>query len=275
VATGTPLQSGPNLESATTVSETPLRLTTGKDAASSSSNPQGLEASIASLSSNDAPEISLVTLKATGEMRYLGPSSGISFASYATTLARSSPVGQNPYNASSSVPDIRADITSKENELHVLSFEHCQILSQSFRIWVEPLYPILDPGILDSIVARCAALQSVDITNRQEKPEQEMEMIVFYLIMALGAINHENTIKQLRVQPQQTAFQDSSTSKRSSVHLYSKALEHIDFNAQSLTPSIPFIQILLLISIYNSYGPVTSSQWQLTGLAMRVILILC
>ncbi|TDZ22772.1 Protein STB5 [Colletotrichum orbiculare MAFF 240422] len=47
-------------------------------------------------SASDAPEISLVALNATGDMRYLGPSSGAFFAAYATSIARTLASDKDP-----------------------------------------------------------------------------------------------------------------------------------------------------------------------------------
>ncbi|KAF2188008.1 hypothetical protein K469DRAFT_567627 [Zopfia rhizophila CBS 207.26] len=137
-------------------------------------------------------------------------------------------------------------------------------------MWIEPLYPVLDPEALDILVGSCLTSQSADTTHPVPIAEQNMERAIFYLVMALGAINVGSFIKQLQVQPQQGSFQDLSVSKRSAADFYRNAIKCVDVSAQHLVPSVPFIQILLLISIYSSYEPVASSQWQLTGMAMRM-----
>ncbi|PSN59775.1 hypothetical protein BS50DRAFT_507798 [Corynespora cassiicola Philippines] len=106
--------------------------------------------------------------------------------------------------------------------------------------------------------------------SHSQNSSHTMEMATFYLVMALGAINHDNTIKELKIQAHESSFQHRIASGHSSALLYLKALKQIDLGAQCCTPSISLIRILLLISIYSSYEPISSSQWQLIGLAMRM-----
>ncbi|KAH7176399.1 fungal-specific transcription factor domain-containing protein [Dactylonectria macrodidyma] len=100
--------------------------------------------------------------------------------------------------------------------------------------------------------------------------EEDTDMTIFYLVMALGAINQDNTVKQMQLHPGPGSAHRRVPQSRSPAYLYSRALHHFDCNVQHLESSISAIQIVLLVSIYSSYGSIGSSQWQLAGLAMRM-----
>ncbi|KAJ4535815.1 hypothetical protein HRR77_007759 [Exophiala dermatitidis] len=212
----------------------------------------------------DAPETGLLALNATGELRYLGPSSGSFFASYAASLARSCVPAQNNQGGPSSTSD---NSNSNERAVNVtnlnqiLSPESIRLLTRSFKLWILPLYPLFTHTDLDSLVGRCVNFQT---TPRTEDFAQSREIIVFYLVMALGATNVTNTFKE-----SQNAAPPRSPLPSASL-LYGTALDLFEHNVQHLRPSMSLIQILLLISIYSSYGPSGLSQWQLAGLAMRM-----
>lgn len=213
----------------------------------------------------DAPETGLLALNATGELRYLGPSSGSFFASYAASLARSCVPSQNIRSHASSTTDDQISnerIVTVANGNHVLSPEVIRLLTHSFRIWTLPLYPLFSNKDLGSLVARHENLHT---TPRTEIMERGCDLIIFYLVMALGAINASNTNKQ-----RPNASSQATHTIPSASILYAKALELFEHDVQHLRPSVVLIQILLLISIYSSYGPSGFSQWQLAGLAMRV-----
>ena len=219
---------------------------------------------------DNAPEISLLALNATGELRYLGPSSGALFADYATALVRSCSSGQDqhPWRRPCSPRSDRAGEmgVGLGNDSQPLTSEEIQLLLRSYEMWVHPLYPLLNLATLHSLVTRCGRLQE----ERARALEGGMwsqpndEMAIFYLVMALGAMNRANTEKQLGSRA------TSSAPPVSAAHLYASALRCFYLTTETLQPSILFIQIMLLICIYSSRGPIGSSQWQLAGLAMRV-----
>lgn len=141
--------------------------------------------------------------------------------------------------------------------------DEIRLLLRSYKMWVHPLYPLLDLEVLDNLVARCTVLQA----NSYPHQSQGQEVSIFYLVMALGATNYTNTLKQLNLDPAQARPSDSASSP---TYLYSVASKYFLSGEEQLRPSIVFIQIILLVCIYSSYGPIGSSQWQLAGLAMRV-----
>ncbi|RFU73585.1 hypothetical protein TARUN_8655, partial [Trichoderma arundinaceum] len=221
----------------------------------------------------NAADIGMLALNATGEMRYLGPSSGAFFAAYASALARSCISTQNLWNSPSDSQQTKVggkmDMGAASNLDRLLAGD-ISLFLQSYKMWIMPLYPILDSNDLDMLVARYNEGVEAHSSDSDRGLEKSTELMLFYLVMALGAINDANTIKQMRTLPQQEKPLDLSSPRPSPVSLCTRALQLIDYNSQRLHPSITFIQVIVLISIYSSYGPIGSSQWQLAGFAMRM-----
>jgi hypothetical protein len=242
---------------------------------SPSTHLQGIQAS--STPAGDAADIGILALNATGEMRYLGPSSGAFFAAYASALARSCISTQNFWNSSLNSEQTKAgrgtsfSLADNANEL---SSDDVHLFLLSYKMWIQPLYPILNSNDLDILVNKYNEGAEANNSVLDRGSEKNIELMLFYLVMALGAINDKNTISQIRIQSDQKEFSDLSTSRPSSISLCTRVLSLIDYSSHRLHPSIGFIQVLLLISIYSSYGPIGSSQWQLAGIAMRVFAIL-
>lgn len=212
---------------------------------------------------DNGSEIGLLALNATGEQRYLGPSSGALFANVAIALVRSSGLTQNALRGRPGHPVVNNEtLTGSPDEPHPLSPDEVRLLLQSYKIWVHPLYPLFDLDWLDGLVARCSRP-----TASSDDQSQGRDMGLFYLVMALGAIHRANTIKQLQLDPFHSNLSDKAVPP---AYLYSMASRYFHLHLEQLRPSIWFIQIILLICIYTFYGPIGSSQWQLAGLAMRV-----
>jgi hypothetical protein len=219
----------------------------------------------ASSNNEEAPDIGLLALNATGESRYLGPSSGAMFANYAIALVQSSGLSNQPERnrrPHSSTMNDNVTGANLHEEHQPLPPDEVQLLLGSYRMWVHPLYPLLDIESLERLVATCGTSQTSDATETQEQ-----DMSLFYLVMALGAANRANTIKQLQLEP---ANYKPSDKTASSSFLFSMASQRLYLNAEGIRPSIMFIRTILLICIYSFYEPIGSSQWQLAGMAMRV-----
>lgn len=218
----------------------------------------------------------MLALNATGEMRYLGPSSGAFFAAYTSALARSCITSQSSPNTSSNTQNAisgRDTDTGFASPTLRLSSSDVHLFSESYKMWMLPVYPILTSDDLDIMVSRYNEMPDHDNLECRRQPETATEMMLFYLVMALGAINAENTLKQMRKQPEHEEMFSTSTHRPSPVSLCMRVLQLMDENFEKLHPSVKFIQIIVLISIYSSYGSIGSSQWQLAGLAMRVCTI--
>jgi hypothetical protein len=99
---------------------------------------------------------------------------------------------------------------------------------------------------------------------------QRLSLTTYYLVLALGVIH----VSSKHPENEQQSFRDYQNSNfsggLSSEALFIKALETMNFSSQTLQPSIPMIQIVLLICIYGSYKPSGNRQWQLAGIAIRV-----
>ncbi|KAL6691344.1 fungal-specific transcription factor domain-containing protein [Trichoderma pleuroticola] len=220
-----------------------------------------------------AADIGMLALNATGEMRYLGPSSGAFFAAYTSALARSCISTQSSPNIASKAQNANSGRDTDiglVNPMLRLSSSDIDLFLQSYKMWILPVYPILTSDDLDIMVSRYNEGPDVDTSECRRQPERATEMMIFYLVMALGAINAGNTLKQMRGQPEQERRFSMSTPRPSSVSLCMRVLQLMDESFQKLHPSVRFIQIIVLISIYSSYGSIGSSQWQLAGLAMRM-----
>lgn len=225
-----------------------------------------------SQSSPTAPDLSLLALNATGETRYLGPSSGAFFASYVTSIATQSvqPLHNSRCGSESTVPGTNGSHstrTSVERSLPILSLVDAQDLVQSYKMWISPMYPLLSPAYLDSLVHKSQDFYADPDIAGFDDATKVTEMIMFYLVMAIGAANLQNTAKQLHATRE---IGELPTSRLSPSNLYSAALDLLNKGVKDMRTNVSTIQILLLICIYSSYRSIQSTPWQLSGIAMRV-----
>jgi hypothetical protein len=136
-------------------------------------------------------------------------------------------------------------------------------------MWIIPLYPLISLQQLSDLITRCAKSQANHLTKPLQTFRNAGEMTLFYLIMALGAINRTRTLSQLL--PEVSAnFSESMAATSSSATLYSLAMRYLQTLARDLQLSVLAVQILLLVCIHSSCSPLGASQWQLAGFAMRV-----
>lgn len=218
----------------------------------------------------EGSNMSMLALNATGEQKYLGPSSGSFFASYAASILQSCAPG--PTHVHSEQAGTRtATETSQEamEERLPLQPSMVKLLQRSYEMWINPLYPLISLHNLSELVTRCASSQA----NHPEFPsgsiEEASEMAIFYLIMALGAMNRARTLSQLPPDafPE---FTSRTMAAPSPTTLYYFAMQSFQSLSANLQTSVPAIQVLLLVCIYSSQSPLGPSQWQLAGFAMRV-----
>lgn len=222
---------------------------------------------------NDAPEASLLALNASGELRYLGASSGTFFASCAAALVRSSAANRQSRTQAPAETVRGAATTSRPTlDAHVsLSQDEIQLLLTSYEMWVHPLYPLFDPGTLRDLVNRYAdRLSNTPLVTSILTVDQHIEMTIVYVVMALGATNRSNTIKQLRLDRHPLADQIGSATAPAPASLCAVSMKQLEYCLEDLRSNVQYIRVLLLFCIYSSYGPVGPSQWQLAGLAIRV-----
>jgi hypothetical protein len=222
---------------------------------------------------NDAPEASLLTLNASGELRYLGASSGTFFASCAAALVRSSAANRQSRTQASTETARGAATTSRPtlDAPVLLSQYEIQLLLTSYEMWVHPLYPLFDPGTLRDLVSHYAnRLSNISPVASTLTVNQHIEMTIVYVVMALGATNRSNTIKQLRLDHHPLVDRVGTAPAPLPASLCAISLKHLSNCLENLQSNIQYIQMLLLFCIYSSCGPVGPSQWQLAGLAIRV-----
>ncbi len=221
--------------------------------------------------SAEASDISLLAFNATGEQRYLGPSSGSFFATYAASILRSCALDRAPLSTEEGhlQGNETFPLASKEGQLP-LRQSMVKLLQKSFEMWVNPIYPLMSTWYLGDLVSRCHGFPATSTAGVARQPESSADRTLFYLIMAIGAANYSRTLKQLKSNDMSTAFRDVEEVSPSSAFLYSVAMESFAEIAQDLRPSVSMIQMLLLVCIYSSHNPLGPSQWQLAGFAMRV-----
>lgn len=214
--------------------------------------------------------MSMLALNATGEQRYLGPSSGSFFASYAAAILRSCAPGQTHVH-SEQAGTRNATKTPQDaiGQYLPLQSSTVKLLQKSYEMWINPLYPLISLDNLSDLVTRCAESQANHSESTPESIEQASEIGIFYLIMALGAMNCARTLSQLP--PDASSELTSRTvATPSPTTLYSLAMQSFQSLSANLQASVPVIQVLLLVCIYSSQSPLGPSQWQLAGFAMRV-----
>lgn len=229
-----------------------------------------------------APDISLLALNATGELRYLGPSSGSFFAKYASDFARSllsedakrvSQAGSQPPNLSSTGERLHLPATETgTNTMHNLSPRMSKYLLDCYLKWVQPMFPLFDQSYTKVVLEPFSMNESQheDITATGHE-SQRVIMIIYLLVLALGAVHVTSQDHDSEEQSCYLEYQDAFSSKKLSPDLlFVEALNHLDNVSQVMQPSIPLIQIVLLICIYGGYKPSGNRQWQLSGIAIRV-----
>jgi hypothetical protein len=219
-----------------------------------------------------APEISMLALNATGETRYLGPSSGVPLASHAAATASS-------MASCGSSMQINASVTSR-NGVHsrpaviltdqdkVQDEAEVDVLVRSYQTWIQPLYPLFEMETLYASMRAMRELEAAGIPDPDRTCECRLQMAEYYLVLALGAIHHGRSTEQRRVDAENLRSQ--SEPRRDPARLYLKSLEYFNTYSGGLPSSIPIIRVILLMCIYGFNGKVGNSQWQMAGFAMRV-----
>lgn len=126
---------------------------------------------------------------------------------------------------------------------------------------MQPLYPLLNDDDLNRMESEYRYQDKDALPNSSE---EEHNLISFYLVMALGAINFPNTVKQLQIPLPAGQTMPPANS------LYEIAVGLFEYSKHAFRPSLSLIKALLLICINASFRATGYTQWQLTGLAMRV-----
>lgn len=208
-----------------------------------------------------AANVAVLSLNATGEMRFMGGPSGVLFSRlisstvkkylYTTNLEqRKEPqlsfLFPTIRPATDDVPDTSRNGQS-ENAHAIPSFETAKGYLTTYMQWVHLTYPIFHQATLDSLVS------SVYEDSITHSPAQ---WTIFYLVMAIGEWN------------QRHLSGTSCPRGTSAAELFNCAMTWFD----RVLPldGMEGLQIVLLLAIYSSHRPTGSSQWHLAGIAMRV-----
>ncbi|KAA8909979.1 fungal-specific transcription factor domain-containing protein [Sphaerosporella brunnea] len=198
-------------------------------------------------------DISLLTLNATGEMRYLGPSSGSFIAHYVAGLARTF--------ASDDAADLpagaNADEEIGEGGERMLTPEFASMLLGRYMQWVHSVYPLFTPEFHEQVLKPLCSSQA-----GCESAQDATVMAMFYLIMALGAVH---------IKGDSAAEQNQHNISPNSLFTRALAILGTLLKTEPLpSSSVVMPQIIVLICIYGSYRPSGNAQWQLSGIAMRM-----
>ncbi|KAG9828035.1 hypothetical protein KCU63_g15464, partial [Aureobasidium melanogenum] len=219
-----------------------------------------------------APEISVLALNATGETRYLGPSSGIPFTGHAAAITRrlvSSRVSEHVRTTSENMTQSQISFALTDQD-RVFDGGEAEGLVESYLRWIQPLYPLFEAETLKATVRTCQELEAANEHGHDHSPEHALKMAEYYLVLALGAI-HDGTIDEQVVRGTQSRdLLRRSSPKRDPVRLYLKSLEYFELGSSNLQSSIFLIRVILLMCIYGSHGKASLGQWQLAGLAVRM-----
>jgi hypothetical protein len=229
-----------------------------------------------------APDISLLTLNATGELRYLGPSSGSFFAKYSSNFARSflsedakrvSQAVTQPSNASSTGEHLHLPPNEIDTDtMRYLTPRMSKYLLSCYSKWVQPMFPLLDQSYTKVVLEPFLSSQhQQDDLTAPGNETQRIIMIIYLLVLALGAVHVTPPDHDSEELAGYLEYQEASSSKKLSPDLFFvEAINRLDTMTHIMQPSIPLIQIILLICIYGGYKPSGNRQWQLSGIAIRV-----
>lgn len=208
-----------------------------------------------------AANVAVLSLNATGEMRFMGGPSGVLFSRliastvkkylYTTNLEQKkepqlSFLFPTLYPATNGTLD-SSNNDQSENTHAIPALETAKGYLKTYIQWVHLTYPIFHQVTLDSLVF------SVYDDSARLTPAQ---WTIFYLVMAIGEWNQRH-------------LSDTSCPRgASAAELFNCAMTWFD----RVLPldGMEGLQIVLLLAIYSSYRPTGSSQWHLAGIAMRV-----
>ncbi|KZF21948.1 hypothetical protein L228DRAFT_268457 [Xylona heveae TC161] len=214
------------------------------------------------------PNISLLVLNATGEVRYLGASSGSFLAKYIANVAQSS-LSRN-HRLCFSSEGRETPLVSNSNRDSVFiptnwrTSETFPFLLRCYMRWVNSIYPLFSDDYITMLES---------FSSSSSLPEKNGDVaVIFYLVMSIGAIHSEQAhlLNDIQGDTGIPAYQDASSHGLSAETLYQNATTLLESQIKGLTPRINLVQILNLISIYASHRPSDNKQWHVGGIAMRL-----
>lgn len=209
-----------------------------------------------------AADVAVLSLNATGELRFMGGASGVLFSKLIASIVKSSVHGGD--DAADAAAPLRSTLPAslashpgrREGEAQdaiandAPPWDVAQHLLREYLQWTHMQYPIFHQSALQALF--CSVYQP----HSEPSPA---EQTIFYLVMLIGACRSH--VSQLE--------QEAATFPRAT--LFSRAMAW--FAKVLPVDGIEGLQIVLLLTIYTSYQPTGSSQWHLLGIAMRVSFI--
>ncbi|OWB54222.1 binding protein [[Candida] boidinii] len=207
---------------------------------------KGNEIPIAEKPKDLASDIGFLTLTATSESGFLGPSSACSIAK-AISLAIGGRSGFSGATTTSTVNE--SDIKeTMEMPFKKPTVKSGRIYLTAYKNFVHLQYPFLN---WDSIISKFE-----DVILRDSKDQESLFFI--YMIFAIGCLLLEDSTPH--------------TSSIYTLTFYNKAFENIGqiIEASNLTT----VQAYLLIAVFSQKIPDGPSIWQTTGLAIRIAVAL-
>jgi hypothetical protein len=212
-------------------------------------------------------DISLLAFNATGELRFIGPSSGSFFAKHALNYAKSlipdndSASSQNASKLVGPVPEAVTRVVSPPVQ---------RFLLESYLRWTHPLYALFDAQELRYLMDRGRPLSFA--FDAQLSTKDNASRAIFLLLLSIGAVFAEQSHLWSMDQEDENreSYKHAAVQGLRSEQLFSAAANILDRLTPALNPRMFMIQIILLIAIYGSYKSSGNSVWQLSGLAMRV-----
>ena len=134
------------------------------------------------------------------------------------------------------------------------------------------MFPLLDQSYTKVVLEPFLSSQhQQDDLAAPDNETQRVIMIIYLLVLALGAVHVTPPDHDSEELAGYLEYQEASSSKKLSPDLFFiEAINRLDTMTHIMQPSIPLIQIILLICIYGGYKPSGNRQWQLSGIAIRV-----
>lgn len=198
-----------------------------------------------------AADVAVLSLNATGELRFMGGASGVLFSKLIASIVKGSAHGSGaePFVA----PHLPVGSARREGEapvsvgLDAPPLGIAQHLLQMYLRWTHMKCPIFHQSALRML------FDSIYQENSHPSPA---EQTIFYLVMLIGACHRR------------FSQGEQETTAYSTANLFNRAMYW--FGKVLPVDGIEGLQIVLLLAIYTSYQPTGSSQWHLLGIAMRV-----
>lgn len=198
-----------------------------------------------------AQSVGLISLRHSSDPKYLGPSSGVSFARLIFAAAPPSqglPAFSGPFNASQHVGHEHA--TNNTLEATIAPLPPITEVSHFVAAYVDAfhhMYPFLGEGTLDNIVDQVANSNSDGKEDAAGTVISSLDRVILYLVIALGARTLES---QMKTEFSSSKYLDTAMDLMGRVQLYE---------------NIKGVQIMLLLALATFIFPTAPNAWFLVS----------